>query len=178
MFRKSTNFLFTSVPTHALNAGPDTHHRWQFAYVELARKPQVSTNYCFEGIVRRVVDSEPPEANFEGRDQIVIIGNAKYRHNDVLAKGTRIRWELSDKRRRLDVQKRCLYRALNSTDTKQKTVIIKLCDGPALRSVKRITGSRRVANEDTRHNKRKAAKEQERQPRLTNFIRKTRLVRR
>lgn len=163
--------------TNSLNAGSDTHHRWQFAYVALVRPPQASTKFCFEGIVRRVVDTEPREADFAGRDQIVIIGSAQYPHNEVIANGTKIRWELSDNRSRLETQKRTLLRAVKFRDEKHRMVIIKLRDGPVLRPLKSISGSRIVARDDTRHNKRKAAKEQERQSRLTHFIRKTRLPR-
>lgn len=155
-----------------LRAGDDTASRWQFAYVALLRPPGPRTNYCFEAVVRRTVDREPPEANFHGRDQIVVIGSGQYPNNEVRGKGTIVRWELSDDPGRLQVQKRMLLAAVKQKDEKRRTVIVKVRDGAVLRPLRLVGRSRRVAADDTRTNKRKAAAEQEGQLRLLHLIRK------
>ena len=144
-----------------LNAGADTASRWQFAHVALVRAPGPRTNYCFEAVVRRTVDREPHEADFYGRDQIVVIGSAQYPYNEVRGRGTIVRWELSDHKGRLQVQKRILLAAVKSKDEKRRMVIVKVRDGAVLHALRPIGRSRRVAMDDTRNNKRKAAVEQE-----------------
>jgi hypothetical protein len=155
-----------------LSAGADTNSRWQFAYVFLTRPPGPRTKYCFEGVVRRTVDCQPAKANFQGRDQIVLIGCEQYPNNQVLGNGTIVRWELSDHPGRLNVQKQILLRAVNQKDEARRTVIVKVRDGAVLRPLRIVGCSRRVAADDTRTNKRKAAVEQETQLRLSHLIRK------
>ena len=154
-----------------LNAGADTAHRWQFAYVSLVRKPCPQTKFCFEAIVRRTTDHEPPEADFHGRDQIVEIGNPKYRNNAVRGNGTMVRWELSDYGPRKEVQKKLLFPLVRS----DRTVIVKVCDGSELRAFPKLGRSRRVAKDNTRNNKRKAADEQAGQLSIAPLLRKRRV---
>lgn len=164
----------STVSRDSLNAGADTPHRWQFARAELVR----FHGHCVEAVVRKVLelDREPAEANFNGRDQVVIIGSVKYLRNDVVRNGTMVRWELSDDERRRNVQKRTQLSAIarrraRNFKRSECMVIVKVGDGAKLRELREIGRSRRVTRDDTGRNKRKAAEEDER--RLACYVKRS-----
>ena len=149
--RRATHNAWRNRTMHAPPAmgRPDD---WQRARLEiLVPTPSIKSNFCFIGRVAHIYD----DPSFCDSDEVVDMDSVQYGRNKITNEGALVHWEGSVSHLKFLRQKRLMWSA--KKNKRWVTVMIK--NGVKLRVGKLKGRYKKVASDNTKHNKSKAQRE-------------------